>query len=145
MFPKPVQLMIRAEMKEGNTLYDTDDTTWDSMDDDVTCTCRFYAAYQVPCRHIWANHLTYNCLNDNHFAMWSHMWEGSGFDIYERMEKTYFEHDIDDDIGVPQRRRLEVRDALEKSRPDIIRWSKRPPICQLQRSLHTTYGGDPPT
>jgi hypothetical protein len=106
--------MIRAEMKEGNTLYDTDDTTWDSMDDDVTCTCRFYAAYQVPCRHIWANHLTYNCLNDNHFAMWSHMWEESGFDIYERMEKTYFERDIDDDIGVPQRRRLEVRDALEK-------------------------------
>jgi hypothetical protein len=30
------------------------------------------------------------------------------------MEKTYFERDIDDDIGVPQRRRLEVRDALEQ-------------------------------
>ena len=41
------------------------------------------------------------------------MWEESGYKIYETMEATYIEQDINDDIGAPERHRLEVREALE--------------------------------
>ena len=84
-----------------------------SLEDENICTCSFYRRYQLPCRHIWANHLLYSCLKKEDYKRWAYMWEESGYEIYETMESIYIERGINDEIGAPERHRLEVRETLE--------------------------------
>jgi hypothetical protein len=111
-FPYPVQLLIIQQMKQGEENLEDGEDSRDLLDE-VTCDCGFYRRYQLLCRHIWANHVLFKCLDSSHFLLWAHMWEDSGFEIYETIGKEYFEREIDEDIGVPTRRRLDMREALD--------------------------------
>jgi hypothetical protein len=111
--PYPVQILIIQQMKQGEENIE-DGEDYKELDDEVKCDCGFYRRYQLLCRHIWANHVLYRCLTSEHFLRWTHMWEDSGFEIYETMGTVYFERDIDEDVSdLPMRQRLYMREALD--------------------------------
>ena len=104
--------MILDEIRAANQLVeDFDDIK--ELDDDAKCDCKFYQKYQLPCRDIWASHFLFGTLVEDDFRRWAFMWEDSGFEIYETMGSAYFAKDIDDEIGAPTRRRLDMREALD--------------------------------
>ena len=84
-----------------------------SLEDKNICTCSFYRRYQLPCRHIWANHLLYGCLKKEDYERWAHMWEESGYEIYETIESIYIEQGVDDKISTLEYYWLEIQETLE--------------------------------
>ena len=60
------------------------------------------------------------------------MWEDSGFKIYEQIGTTYAVRAIDDNIGAPTRRRLEMRETLDSLKSNTITWRRQ------QRGYHRT-------
>jgi hypothetical protein len=112
-FLSPSINFIWQQMKLAEEeLEDGDDSRY-TVEENIRCTCFFYRRYQLICRHIWANHIMFKCLTNEHFDQWAWMWDESGFQIYERMETVYFERDIDEDIGAPECRRLDMREVVE--------------------------------
>ena len=119
---------MMGERREGVELLEdenVDPSEIGRVDDVLHCDCRFYRKYQLPCRHIWAQHELFGVIRWEDEDRWVHMWDESGFEIYERMETCYIESAIDDDIGAPERSRLTMRDTLESLQNRYYELSER--------------------
>jgi hypothetical protein len=112
-FPYPVQTLIQSELRclsdEGEL-----EVELRKLNDDITCSCLFYRKWQLPCRHILLQHRTFGAvLTDEYYNQWHWKWEDSGFDMYEGMTTDYINNGIENDIGAPARRKLQVREVLD--------------------------------
>jgi hypothetical protein len=52
-------------------------------------------------------------LTDEYWERWCFKWEESGFEIYEGMTPNYMNKEVDNEIGAPIRRKLEIREILD--------------------------------
>lgn len=111
--PTPVQIMLANEIKAANDIMATAGEDPYELDDELRCSCQFYRKYQLPCQHIWHQHILYDIISEEDFERYTFMWEDSGFEIYERVTTEYFERGIDAEIGAPARRRLDIKEALD--------------------------------
>ena len=113
--PYPVQKLTAEELKLAER--DLDDWTGERNDlvDELRCPsdCRFFRHYNLPCQHIWVNHLLFDTIRPEDQERWILMWEDSGFEVYEQHSLEYIEKEIDEDVFAPERHRLEMREALE--------------------------------
>jgi len=100
-----MQQLITQQIKPTDNIVE-DNKELISLEDKNIYTYSFYRHYQLPCRHIWANHLLYGCLKED-YKRWAHIWEESGMK-YEAMEHTYIKQGVDNKIGALKHHRLEV-------------------------------------
>lgn len=84
------------------------------------CKCRWFAAWQLPCIHIWHHHLMFGSLIPAHFAQLGSLWAENGFEIYEEIEMP-FENAFDGIIGMPSRQKLQVREITEQVTAGVFR------------------------
>ena len=112
-FPHPVQILIQSELRRLND-EDEPEIHLHNLNDDITCSCLFYRKWQLPCRHILLQHRTFGAvLTDEYYNQWHWKWEDSGFEMYEGMTTDYINKGIENDIGAPARRKLQVREILD--------------------------------
>jgi len=110
-FPHPVQLLIQTELRRLN---EDEEVQLHELNDDITCRCLFYRKWQLPCRHILLQHRTFGAvLTDEYYEQWHWKWEDSGYEMYEGMTADYINKGIENDIGAPARRKLQVREILD--------------------------------
>ena len=83
------------------------------LDDDLTCQCKFYRQYQLPCCHLWQFHFVYNCFKPDHWKTWAHLFDDCGFEVYEGTTKTFVVKEIHDQIDGPSKHMLNVREVLD--------------------------------
>ncbi|KAI9704232.1 MAG: hypothetical protein M1836_007093 [Candelina mexicana] len=107
-----LQKLIAAEIKAADNDCDEGEDPRE-IDDLSSCDCLFFQKYQLPCRHIWLQHKLWGMIKEEDFDRWNHMFDDSGFEIYECMGTEYYHKDIDEDIGAPARRRLDMREILD--------------------------------
>ena len=79
------------------------------------CRCRWFRAWQLPCRHIWLHHFAYNSLQPAHFGQLFFLWENNGFEVYEEIRRP-FAKALDDVIGVPRKSVLQFNEIFEQIR-----------------------------
>ena len=111
-FPYPVQTLIQSELRRLDD--DDEEVQLHELNDDVSCGCLFYRKWQLPCRHIILQHRTFgHVLTDEYYNQWHWKWEDSGFEMYEGMTTDYISKGIENDIGAPGRRKLQIREVLD--------------------------------
>ena len=76
------------------------------MGDELTCQCKFYRSYQLPCRHLFQYNLINNVITQRDWRRWASLFEDGGFEIYESTTKTYA-------IDGPSRHALEMKEVLD--------------------------------
>jgi hypothetical protein len=113
-FPYPVQLLLMGEIRGAEDLDDRGDLSRHGLDDEVKCGCLFYRRYQLSCRHILHYHMIFGYLRDEHWEAYAFMFEECGFEIYETASKTYANKEMFEEIGVPARRKLEIREVMDQ-------------------------------
>ena len=112
-FPYPVQTLIQSELRRLND-EDEPEIQLHELNDDVTCSCLFYCKWQLSCCHILLQHRFFGTvLTDEYYNQWHWKWEDSGFEMYEGMTADYINKGIENDIGAPARRKLQVREVLD--------------------------------
>jgi hypothetical protein len=85
----------------------------DILADLPRCQCKWFRAWQLPCRHIWHHHLLFESLQSAHFAQLAEIWATNGYEIYEEIQQP-FQGALDNIIGVPPRVGLDWREKLEQ-------------------------------
>ena len=83
------------------------------LGDELTCQCKFYRSYQLPCRHLFQYNLINNVITSRDWHKWASMFEDGGFEIYESTTKTYAVDEIYETIDGPSRHALEMREVLD--------------------------------
>lgn len=77
------------------------------LTDDLSCRCKFYRGYQLPCQHIWQFHLMRGVITSHDWTKWASIFgDDSGFEIYETSTKTYRSNEIYSVVGGPARQML---------------------------------------
>lgn len=54
------------------------------------CDCLWFRKFQLPCKHVWAREELYGVIQAEDWARLFHIWEESGFEVYEHMERYVF-------------------------------------------------------
>jgi hypothetical protein len=112
--PFPIQRLIGTEIVQAEEL-DRQSYLIHPQGDELSCKCKFYRKYLLPCRHIfyWENRMG-GVLREHHWKKWIYMFEQgiSGYEIYESISTEWIEEDIYQGIGAPARRKLQVREIL---------------------------------
>jgi len=112
--PFPIQRLIGTEIVQAEEL-DRQSYPIHPQGDELSCKCKFYRKYLLPCRHIfyWENRIG-GVLREYHWNKWIYMFEQgiSGYEIYESISTEWIEEDIYQGIGAPARRKLQVREIL---------------------------------
>ena len=107
--PYPVQQLVLGQLQRGNELL-AEGANPRPLSDELECDCLFFRQYQLPCAHMWQQeHLFGEVLADE--EVWNRfvfMFEDCGFEIYEGMGVTYSSKELQEEIGAPAKRRLEV-------------------------------------
>ncbi len=112
-FPVPVQKLLIDQIRESNhDIAEGEAPREVATDGGVVCDCLFYRRYQVPCKHVFTATYFYNYEPD--WAVYHFMFEESGFEIYETMGSIYVAEDIYEEIGAPSRRKIDVRETLNR-------------------------------
>lgn len=114
-FPYPVQKLMVNEIDEAYSLLgDIHERDFKHADAaNLACTCLFFLAYQVPCRHLIAHHITMPIFTEAAIAQWTYMWYDSGFEMYSRIQPDYFASNLEGEIGAPTRCRLGMREVCD--------------------------------
>ena len=81
---------------------------------DLSCQCKFYRGYQLPCQHIWQFHLLSGVITTHDWTKWASIFgDDGGFEIYETITKTYTSNEIYNVIRGPARHMLETSEVLD--------------------------------
>ncbi|KAI9796654.1 MAG: hypothetical protein M1835_003450, partial [Candelina submexicana] len=110
--PTPIQRMICDEIRASEQEMEAGEEARE-LDDACRCDCLWFRKYQLPCRHIWTQHALWGTLKEEDFQQYIYMFEDSGFELYERIGTEYYEREIEEEIGAPVRRRLDMREVLD--------------------------------
>ena len=110
LISEEIHLLYKADMELANN-----DEMIKMVDDVISCTCRFWEAYQLPCRHILKQHKEFNTITDKQWDDWLWIWKDSeGFEVYERADRTYATVGIYEAIGGPEPQKLEFREVVDQ-------------------------------
>jgi hypothetical protein len=75
--------------------------------------CWFFEKWQLPCSHIWRQHMLFRVLTSEAVSHYSFVWKEGGFEHYETTGTKWVERDIREAIGAPVRKRIDVREVLD--------------------------------
>ena len=110
LISKELHLLYKADMELANN-----DEMIRTVDDAISCTCRFWECYQLPCRHILKQHKEFNIITNKQWDDWLWIWQdGEGFEVYERADRTYAAVGIYEAIGGPEPQKLEFREVVDQ-------------------------------
>ena len=112
--PCPAQKLVLDQLTVGRHLVGTH-AVLKEFGDNVECDCLFFRSWALPCCHLFHRQLLFGGVldKDEDWTRYGMMFENCGFEIYEGRETIYTPDQLDDEIGVPIRRRLEVREILD--------------------------------
>ena len=108
--PYPVQKLVLGELTRGYELI-SEGADPQELGDDLECGCLFFRQYSLPCAHMWLQQHTFGAVLEDE-SVWERfvfMFDECGFEIYEGMSTVYLQKELDEEIGAPAKRRLEVR------------------------------------
>jgi hypothetical protein len=118
-FPFPVQKLLLQEIRVANQ-YIEDNVPIREFPDEKMCNCKFYQKYYLPCCHIWHRHLLYSVLTRDDWENYHYMFKDSGFEVYERYEKStntkLIREDLDDVDKGHEHQTLHAREQFERLR-----------------------------
>jgi hypothetical protein len=83
------------------------------IEDELGCKCLFWRRYQLPCRHIFYQHMLFQILSDDDWETFAFAWEECGFEKYETASPQYAIKEVYEEIGAPAKRKLEFREVLD--------------------------------
>jgi SWIM zinc finger len=110
LISEELHLLYKADTELSNN-----DEMIRAVDDVISCTCRFWEAFQLPCRHILKQHKEFNTITDKQWDDWLWIWKDSeGFEVYERADRTYATVGIYEAIGGPEPQKLEFREVVDQ-------------------------------
>ena len=110
----PVQLLIIEELQKAEKAQEeADNSNKREFLNNISCNCKFYCSYQLPCHHIWTNNFAFGCLCNEDFKQYKLIWEDCGYETYQGVNKKYIAKDIDDNPFAPVHCWLKMREALE--------------------------------
>jgi hypothetical protein len=114
-FPYPVQKLIVNEIDQAYSLLsDIHERDFKHADAaNLSCTCVFFLAYQVPCRHLIAHQLTLPIFTEAAVEQWVYMWDDTGFEMYGRITADYFAGNLEGEIGAPSHSRLTMKEVCD--------------------------------
>jgi hypothetical protein len=124
-FPFPVQVLMELEIKAGEKMSGQEDQELlvssapkaDSQGNTrpPVCgrPCKFFQQWQLPCRHIWRQHILFRVLSKEAVQQFSFVWAEGGFEHYENSGTRWVERDAREAIGAPVRQRLDLREVLD--------------------------------
>jgi hypothetical protein len=80
IFPYQVQLLLLSEIKLAEELAESG--TDSSLQDDLTCHCRFARSYFLPCRHIILAYHWLGVIEEPNWDNYASQFDESGYEIY---------------------------------------------------------------
>ena len=84
--------------------------------DDLSCNCLFYCRYLIPCEHIFQHHLLYGLLTEDKWDQYAHLFEESGFDIYESKEELEADYELAAELSGAAHRKKQIQECMEGMR-----------------------------
>ncbi len=111
-FPYPIQLILVQEMNKAENCGEEEELPRE-IDDAIGCKCLFWRRYQLPCRHIFYQHMLFQILTDEDWEAFAFAWEDCGFEGYETAGPEYAIKEMYEEIGAPARRKLNLREVLD--------------------------------
>jgi hypothetical protein len=131
LISKELRLLYKADMELANN-----DEMIRTVGDTISCTCRFWECYQLPCRHILKQHKEFNTITDKQWDDWLWIWEdGEGFEVYERADRTYAAVGIYEAIGGPEPQKLEFREVVDQLQDAFYRKQEELEADQYPREI----------
>ena len=111
-FPWPIQQMLATRLRIAEQRIADEEETRE-LTDDLSCDCLFNRRYLLPCEHVFQYELLYHVLTEEHWDRFAHMFEESGFDIYEASEELEVNRELAAEVTAPAHRKLRVREITE--------------------------------
>ena len=67
-----------------------------SLKNEIAYTYLFWRKYNLPCRHIFSQHLIFGYLTQKIWKHWTYAWEDADFEIYETTGVEYVNREMYD-------------------------------------------------
>ena len=115
-FPFPVQKLLAFRLRIAEQMLEDGELPSNDIPDDLSCDCLFYRRYLLPCEHIFHFDLTYHVITSDKWDSWAHMFEESGFEIYEDRVQIEVDREIDIELTAPLHRKAKIQEITESIR-----------------------------
>jgi hypothetical protein len=84
LFPLPIQKLLVSQLQEARRRISDNKQVYINMDHTI-CRCVWFAKYQLPCSHIWQQHLLNDTLKSTDWDAYSMLFKSNGLEIYESL------------------------------------------------------------